>query len=261
LALPTGPRRKPLGAAVPRQHGRVAGRLLKWLGTLLLGWVLLSVLAVLMLRWSNPLSSAMMAEARVQAWLEQRHDYRTDYQWVSLEQISPHAAIAVVASEDQQFPFHAGFDFNSIRAAVRASEQGKHLRGASTISQQVSKNLFLWSGHSFVRKGLEAYFTVLIEALWPKERILEMYLNVAQFGDGIYGVQAAAQRFWHKSARTLSSSEAALLAAVLPNPVQMHADRPSRYVTMRRDQILAQMRDLGGAAYLRALESERREAH
>jgi monofunctional biosynthetic peptidoglycan transglycosylase len=228
---------------------------------LLLGCLALSVITVLLLRWLNPLTSAMMVEARVQAWAAQRHDYRTDYHWVSLEQISPHAAIAVVAAEDQLFPFHAGFDFNSIRAAVRASEQGKHLRGASTISQQVSKNLFLWSGHSFVRKGLEAYFTVLIEALWPKERILETYLNVAQFGDGVYGVQAAAQRFWHKSARNLSSSEAALLAAVLPNPVQMHADRPSRYVALRRDQILGQMRGLGGAGYLRALESERRESH
>ena len=110
---------------------------------------------------------------------------------MDLEQISPHAAIAVIASEDQQFPFHAGFDFNSIREAVRANEHGKHLRGASTISQQVAKNLFLWTGHSFVRKGLEAWFTVLIETLWPKERILEMYLNIAQFGDGVYGVQAA----------------------------------------------------------------------
>ena len=244
-----------------RQRGRIARPLFKWLGALLLGWVAVSVVAVLLLRWLNPLTSAMMVEARVQAWAAQRHDYRTDYQWVNLEQISPHAAIAVVASEDQLFPFHAGFDFNSIRAAVRASEQGKHLRGASTISQQVAKNLYLWSGHSFVRKGLEAYFTVLIEALWPKERILEMYLNIAQFGDGIYGVQAASQRFWHKNARVLNSSEGALLAAVLPNPVQMHADRPSRYVAMRRDQILAQMRELGGAAYLRALESERRATH
>jgi monofunctional glycosyltransferase len=247
--------------AVHRQRGRVARRFFKWLGALLLGWIAVSVVAVLLLRWLNPLTSAMMVEARVQAWAAQRHDYRTDYRWVNLEQISPHAAIAVVASEDQLFPFHAGFDFNSIRAAVRASEQGKHLRGASTISQQVAKNLYLWSGHSFVRKGLEAYFTVLIEALWPKERILEMYLNIAQFGDGIYGVQAATQHFWHKNARALTSSEAALLAAVLPNPVLMHADRPSRYVAMRREQILAQMRELGGAAYLRALESERRETH
>lgn len=240
-------------------HGRsFAARLSKWLGTALLLWLLLTALPVLLLRWLHPLTSAFMLEASLEAWRAQERGYHTDYQWVSLEQISPHAAIAVIASEDQQFPFHAGFDFNSIREAVRASEHGKRLRGASTISQQVAKNLFLWPGYSFVRKGLEAYFTVLIETLWPKERILEMYLNVAQFGDGIYGVQAAARRFWHKPAQRLSSSDAALLAAVLPNPLRMHADRPSRYVLMRRDQILGQMRELGGDAYLRALDSEHR---
>ena len=239
------------------QRRSFAARLLRWLGAALLVWLLLTVLPVLLLRWLHPLTSAFMLEARLEAWREQR-TYHTDYQWVSLEEISPHAAIAVIASEDQQFPFHAGFDFNSIREAVRASERGKHLRGASTISQQVAKNLFLWPGFSFVRKGLEAYFTVLIETLWPKERILEMYLNVAQFGDGIYGVQAAAGRFWHKPARRLSSAEAALLAAVLPNPLRLHAERPSRYVLGRRDWILGQMRGLGGDAYLRALESEHR---
>ncbi len=243
-----------------RRRGGVVRRILEWLGAVLLAWVVLSVVAVLLLRWLNPMTSAMMVEGRAQAWATQRRDYHSDYQWASLEQISPHAAIAVIASEDQLFPFHAGFDLNSIRAAVRASERGKRLRGASTISQQVAKNLFLWSGHSFARKGLEAYFTVLIEALWPKERILEMYLNIAQFGDGIYGVEAASHRFWHKPAGGLSSSEAALLAAVLPNPLQLHAERPSRYVLTRRDWILGQMRDLGGAGYLRALETERRGA-
>jgi monofunctional biosynthetic peptidoglycan transglycosylase len=233
-------------------------RLARWLGALLLAWLLFTVLAVLLLRWLHPLASAVMVEARLEAWAAHRRDYHTDYRWVSLEQISPHAAIAVIASEDQLFPFHAGFDFNSIREAVRASERGKRLRGASTISQQVAKNLFLWGGHSFVRKGLEAYFTVLIELLWPKERILEVYLNIAQFGDGIFGVEAAAQRFWHKPARALSSSEAALLAAVLPNPLRLHADRPSGYVLSRHEWILGQMRDLGGASYLRALENERR---
>jgi len=175
-----------------------------------------------------------MVEARIAAWQGHERGYHTDFRWVSLEQISAHAAIAVIASEDQQFPFHTGFDFNSIREAVRASERGKRLRGASTISQQVAKNLFLWPGHSFIRKGLEAYFTVLIETLWPKERILEVYLNIAQFGDGIYGVQAAAQRFWHKPASRLSSAEAASLAAVLPNPLRLHAERPSRYVIERQ---------------------------
>jgi monofunctional glycosyltransferase len=246
----------------PNSRGSIAVRLLKWLGIAAVAWLLLTVTPLLLLRWLRPLTSAFMLEAQAQAWLAQDRGYRTDFQWVSLERISPHAAIAVIASEDQQFPYHAGFDFDSIREAIRASERGKRLRGASTISQQVAKNLFLWNGHSFVRKGLEAYFTVLIEALWPKERILEMYLNVAQLGNGIYGVQAAAQRFWHTPARQLSSSEAALLAAVLPNPLRLHAERPSAYVLERRDWILGQMRRLGGAAYLRVLENERpRERH
>jgi len=242
------------------QRGRVAVRLLKWFLIVLLAWLLLTATPVLLLRWLRPLTSAVMLEAAAQAWAAQDHGYRTDFEWVSLEQISPHAAIAVIASEDQLFPFHAGFDFDSIREAVRESERGRRLRGASTISQQVAKNLFLWSRHSLVRKGLEAYFTVLIEALWPKERILEMYLNVAQFGNGVYGVQAAAERFWHKPARRLTSADAALLAAVLPNPLRLHADRPSRYVLSRRDWILDQMRMLGGPEYLRALESERASA-
>jgi len=240
------------------QRGRLAGRLLRWCGLALLAWLLLTATPVLLLRWLRPLTSAFMLEERLAAWQAGDGPYHTDFRWVSLEQVSPHAAIAVIASEDQQFPFHAGFDFDSIREAVRASERGKRLRGASTISQQVAKNLFLWGGHNLVRKGLEAWFTVLIETFWPKERILEMYLNVAQFGSGIYGVQAAAERFWHKPALRLSSSEAALLAAVLPNPLRLHAERPSRYVLLRRDWILGQMADLGGAAYLRALESERR---
>lgn len=235
----------------------LAGRLLRIAGAAALAWLLLTATPVLVLRWLHPLTTAFMLEARADAALAGRHDYRQDYRWASLEQISPHAAIAVIASEDQQFPFHAGFDFGSIREAVRASEHGKRLRGASTISQQVAKNLFLWPGHSFVRKALEAWFTVLIETLWPKERILEMYLNVAQFGDGVYGVQAAALRFWHTPAARLTSGEAALLAAVLPNPLRLHAERPSAYVLERRDWILGQMRGLGGAAYLRAVEKER----
>jgi monofunctional glycosyltransferase len=216
-----------------------------------------TAIAVLLLRWLNPFTSAFMLTARVQATIDHDARYRTDYRWVSLERISPHAALAVIASEDQLFPFHAGFDLNSIREAVRASERGKRLRGASTISQQVAKNLFLWSGHSFVRKGLEAWFTVLVEAMWPKERILEIYLNVIELGKGVYGVEAASQRYFHKPAARLSSSEAALMAAVLPNPLHYHADSPSPYVLSRRDWILGQMRDLGGSSYLQALEREK----
>jgi len=234
------------------------GRLLKWIVYTILTCVLLCVLAVLTLRWVNPPTSAFMLAARLNAQSQGDRGYRTEYQWVDLENISPHAAIAVVASEDQQFPFHAGFDINSIRESVRASEKGKkkHLRGASTISQQTAKNLFLWNGYSFVRKALEAWLTVVMELTWPKERILEVYLNIAEFGKGIYGVQAASTRFFHKPASRLSSSEAATLAAVLPNPIKMHADRPSAYVSERRDQILGQMRALGGASYLQALEKE-----
>jgi monofunctional biosynthetic peptidoglycan transglycosylase len=220
--------------------------------------VLLTTSSVLIMRWVHPVTSAFMLEASIQAFIDGDATYRTDFQWVNLEGISPQAAVAVIASEDQQFPFHAGFDFNSIREAVRASERGKRLRGASTISQQVAKNLFLWSGHSFVRKGLEAYFTILIESMWPKERILETYLNVAEFGRGVYGVEAAARHFYRKPASRLTSRDAALLAAVLPNPVRFRVEKPSRYVLSRREWILGQMRDLGGASYLHAVENEPR---
>jgi monofunctional biosynthetic peptidoglycan transglycosylase len=234
------------------------GRLLKWIVLAILGCVVLSALVVLSLRWIDPPTSAFMLETRLRAMSEGDRTYRTDYEWVNLERISPHAAIAVIASEDQQFPFHAGFDLNSIRESVRASERGKKLRGASTISQQVAKNLFLWNGRNFVRKGVEAWMTVLIELTWPKERILEVYLNIVELGKGIYGMEAAARRFYHKPAARLTSSEAAVLAAVLPNPVRMHADRPSAYVLERRDWILGQMRALGGPSYLQAVEKESR---
>ncbi|MDB6102261.1 MAG: mtgA [Gammaproteobacteria bacterium] len=234
------------------------GRLLKWIVLAILACVVLSALFVLSLRWIDPPTSAFMLETRLRATSEGDRTYRTDYEWVNLERISPHAAIAVIASEDQQFPFHAGFDLNSIRESVRASERGKKLRGASTISQQVAKNLFLWNGRSFVRKGVEAWMTVLIELTWPKERILEVYLNIVELGRGIYGMEAAARRFYHKPAARLTSSEAAVLAAVLPNPIRMHADRPSAYVLERRDWILGQMRALGGPSYLQAVEKESR---
>jgi monofunctional glycosyltransferase len=237
------------------QRGSCLGALFKLLALAVLAWVVLTCLAVLVLRWVHPITSAYMLEAQAHAALARNWRYRTDYEWVNLEEISSNAAVAVIASEDQQFPFHAGFDFKSIRESVRASEHGKKLRGASTISQQVAKNLFLWPG-GFVRKAFEAYFTVLIEALWPKERILEMYLNIAQFGEGVYGVEAAAHHFYHKSAARLTSSEAAVLAAVLPNPIKMRVDRPSAYVMSRRDWILGQMRDLGGASYLKGIENE-----
>jgi monofunctional biosynthetic peptidoglycan transglycosylase len=224
-------------------------------GRALLAWLLATATAVLLLRWLPPLTSAGMLEAWAHARMRGDSHYRLEFEWVDLEHISPNAALAMIASEDQSFPFHAGFDFKSIREAVQGNERGKRLRGASTISQQVAKNLFLWPGRSLSRKALEAYFTLLIEGLWPKERILEMYLNIAELGKGVYGVEAAARRFYHVPAGRLSEEQAALLAAVLPNPVRLHVERPSSYVLERRDFILEQMRGLGGTGYLQALQS------
>jgi monofunctional glycosyltransferase len=216
------------------------------------GGLVLSVVSTLALRWVHPWTSGLMIEKRVAAWRQSKR-YDTRYQWVDWARISPHAPLAVLASEDQRFPEHHGFDFDSIQSAIDDHEKGGRLRGASTISQQVAKNVFLWSGRSFVRKGLEAYFTVLIEFLWPKRRILEVYLNVAEMGDGVFGVEAASQRFFRKSAARLSPAEAALLAAVLPNPVRFRADRPSAYVEERRAFILQQMELMGGTTFLKRL--------
>jgi monofunctional biosynthetic peptidoglycan transglycosylase len=235
-------------------------RLVRWTLTGLAVAFLVTALPVVAMRWVDPWYSAFMLDAALDASRAGKKSYQTDYRWVDLEHISPHAAVAVIAAEDQVFPFHAGFDLKSIREAIRhnerqASKRRPRIRGASTITQQVSKNLFLWSGRGYVRKGLEAYFTLLIEMSWPKERILEVYLNIAQFGDGVYGVEAAARRFWRKPAARLDRFEAATLAAVLPNPITFKANAPSQYVVKRRDWILAQMRGLGGARYLNELEN------
>jgi len=158
---------------------------------------------------------------------------------------------------DQKFAFHPGFDFEAIDAALQERERGKRLRGASTISQQVAKNLYLWPGPSFVRKGLETYLTMLIELLWPKQRILEVYLNFAEFGPGVYGVGAAARRYFHSDAAHLTPLESARLAAVLPNPKRLHADRPSAYILRREAWILEQMGALGGPSYIGELDGAR----
>jgi monofunctional biosynthetic peptidoglycan transglycosylase len=211
-----------------------------------------SVLAVLVLRWVPPLTSGVMVERRFGALVAGK-SYSLDYRWVPWGRIAKPAGLAVIAAEDQNFPTHHGFDFESLQKAIDAHEEGRRLRGASTISQQVAKNVFLWSGRSFVRKGLEAYFTVLIELMWPKRRILEVYLNVAELGPGVFGVEAASQRFFRKPAAKLTASDAALLAAVLPNPIRLKADRPSAYVEERRGWILQQMAQLGGTALVDGL--------
>lgn len=186
-----------------------------------------------------------MARDRINAWWNEEPRYQFRHRWVDGARISPYLKLAVIASEDQKFIDHYGFDLQSINDALEAREQGRRVRGASTISQQVAKNLFLWPGQSWIRKGIEAYFTALIETLWNKRRIMEVYLNVAEFGRGTYGAEAAAQRFFKKSAAQLNASDAALMASVLPNPIRLRIHAPSEYVRSRQTFILRQMQGLG----------------
>lgn len=230
--------------------------------------VALSVGQVLVLRFVDPPLSAFMLARWLEAVLAGDVGYRVAYEFRPLAQISPQLPLAVIAAEDQNFPRHHGFDFDAIRKAQehnermleRAERRGvpvRRLRGASTISQQTAKNLFLWQGNGltrWLRKGLEAWYTVLIETFWPKRRILELYVNVAEFGDGVYGAQAAARHFFGKDARALSAAEAARLAAVLPSPRRYHAAHPGAYVQRRAQQIQRQMVAIGGVGVVRALD-------
>ena len=239
-----------------------------WWWKLPLLLALLSVVQVLALRFVDPPFSAFMAWRQLDALLARDWDFRIAHDWRDFGQMSPNLPLALVAAEDQNFARHNGFDFDAIekaqahneKMAARAERRGtpvRRIRGASTISQQTAKNLFLWQGGGatrWLRKGLEAWFTLLIEALWPKQRILEVYVNVAEFGDGIYGAQAAARTFFGKDASKLSASEAARLAAVLPSPKRYSAARPGPYVQRRTRQVERQMRAIGGPAYLEQLD-------
>ena len=209
--------------------------------------------AVLAWRWMDPITTSFILQRKASELLAGGSARDIEHRWVALPGISPHAGLAVIASEDQRFVEHWGFDLNSIQEAIEERQSGGRVRGASTITQQVAKNLFLWPGRSWLRKGLEAYVTVLIELCWSKRRILEVYLNVAQFGDKTFGVAAASHRFFGKRASQLSAYEAALLAAVLPNPVRMRAEDPSAYVRQRARWIQRQMRALGGSGYVRGI--------
>jgi monofunctional biosynthetic peptidoglycan transglycosylase len=217
-------------------------------------WVAVTVVAVVALRWIAPPTTTFMLRDRVGALFGSDPAYEFRHEWRDWDQMSINAGLAVVASEDQRFPQHHGFDFEQIDKALQDRERGRRVRGASTITQQVAKNLFLWPGQSWFRKGLEAGLTVLIELAWPKQRILEVYLNVAEFGRGTWGVQAASRRFFRKDAARLSRSEAALLAAVLPAPRRYRADQPGPYVLRRQAWIQRQMAALGGPAYLANLD-------
>ena len=197
--------------------------------------------------------SAVMLERQVSAWFSGDFHYVAHSDWVGMDEISPWMGLAVIAAEDQKFPDHWGFDVPAIEKALAHNERNENrIRGASTLSQQTAKTLFLWDGRSWLRKGLEVGLTVGIETVWSKKRILTVYLNIAEFGDGIFGVEAAAQRYFHKPASRLTPAEAALLAAVLPNPIRFRADAPSGYVHSRQAWILRQMRQLGGEGFMQA---------
>ena len=239
-----------------------------WLWKLPLLLVLFSVAQVIALRFIDPPFSMFMVTRQLDAVFKGDFKFRITYDWRDMAKISPNLPLAVVASEDQNFALHHGFDFEAIekaqahneRMAERAEKRGKpvsRLRGASTISQQTAKNLFLWSGGGWtrmLRKGVEVWYTGLIELLWPKQRILEVYVNIAEFGDGVYGAQAASRNFFRKDAARLTPAEAARLAAVLPSPKRYNAANPGPYVQRRADSIQRQMRQIGGPAYLRTLD-------
>ncbi|MBW7470711.1 monofunctional biosynthetic peptidoglycan transglycosylase [Marinobacter sp. F4218] len=214
----------------------------------LVGALVLVFAVITLFRFVDPPTSSFMLGYRVSAPGQSLHQ-----EWVDLEAISPWMPLAVVASEDQRFPHHWGVDFNAIRKALAEYNAGEGLRGASTITQQTAKNLFLWNGRSFVRKALEAGLALGIDALWPKKRILEVYLNIAEFGPGIYGVEAASRLYFGVAASRLSQVQAARLAAVLPNPKVLSAVSPSAYVWDRVYWIRDQMGQLSGLNYLRGV--------
>lgn len=218
-----------------------------------LWFILLSVFSVLLFKWVNPPATSIMIQRKIEAFVSWNERQMIAQEWFSYDDISKQMAIAVIAAEDQNFPFHFGFDFEQIEKAIEQHNRGRKLRGASTITQQVAKNLFLWEGRSFIRKGLEAYLTVLIELLWSKERILEVYLNIIEMGDLIFGVGAASQIYFKKPPAKLTRSQAALLTATIPNPKRFSARRPSNYVLRRQSWILGQMSSLGGVDYLKNL--------
>ncbi|MHC8405283.1 monofunctional biosynthetic peptidoglycan transglycosylase [Pseudomonas sp. TMB3-21] len=216
-----------------------------------------SIVLVLIFRVVPPPGTALMVERKVESWID-GEPINLQRTWKPWEEISDDLKLAVIAGEDQKFPEHWGFDFGAIQKALAHNELGGTVRGASTLSQQVSKNLFLWSGRSWLRKGLEVWFTGLIEVLWPKQRILEVYLNSVELDKGVFGAEAAARHHFGVSARSLSRHQASLLAAVLPNPRVWSASRPTSYVARRAGWIRQQMSQLGGDSYLVGLNDSRR---
>jgi monofunctional biosynthetic peptidoglycan transglycosylase len=208
----------------------------------------LSILSVIIFKWVPIPFTPLMVTRIIEFKLEEK-DAIYSHKWVPLEDISPNLQKAVIASEDGNFLKHNGFDFEAIQKAFKNNNKGKRLKGGSTISQQTAKNIFLWQGRSYIRKGLEAYFTVLIELIWGKERIMEVYLNSIEMGNGVYGAQEAARHWYSKTATNLTPREAAGIAAILPNPRKFKASNSSSYINRRKDKIMRVMRHVGKIEY------------
>ncbi|MDC1452373.1 monofunctional biosynthetic peptidoglycan transglycosylase [Vicingaceae bacterium] len=221
-------------------------RILVGLLKLLAVFLLLSFAWVAAYKYLSPPITGMM----FYKWWEQEN-YTIDYRWKDLKEINSSVPLAFISSEDQKFLDHNGFDVEAIRKAIKSNKESKKLRGASTISQQVAKNVFLLPTKSYLRKGLEVYFTFLIELVWGKERIMEVYINVVELGKGVYGVEAAAQKYFKKSTKKLSRQNAALIATALPNPLIYKLKSPSGYMHKRANWVLRQMNNLGGEGILR----------
>ncbi|MBM7062381.1 monofunctional biosynthetic peptidoglycan transglycosylase [Pseudomonas sp. UL073] len=230
--------------------------LLRRLVKFLLWAMAASAVWVLVLRWVPPPGSALMVERKIESWLDGK-PIDLQRSWRPWKELPDNLKVAVIAAEDQKFAEHWGFDVAAIQKAMAHNERGGSLRGASTLSQQVAKNLFLWSGRSWLRKGFETWFTALIELLWPKQRILEVYLNSVEWDDGVFGAEAAAKHHFGIGAPYLSTAQASLLAAVLPNPREWSAGHPGAYVSRRAGWIRQQMRQLGGSDYLSRLSGGR----
>ena len=223
-------------------------KIFRWIWKAMLWFFGLSILSVIIFKWIpipfTPLMITRIIEFKLDGDVAiYSHD------WVPLEEISPNLQKAVIASEDGNFLKHSGFDFNAMQKAFKNNSKGKRLKGGSTISQQTAKNVFLWQGRSYIRKGLEAYFTVLIELIWGKERIMEVYLNSIEMGNGVYGAESASQHWYRTNASNLTKAQAAGIGAILPNPRKYKATNSSSYIERRKSKILKVMRHLGKIEY------------
>lgn len=219
-------------------------RITRWIIKAVIAFLLLTIFIIVGLRYFNPPVTSLMVYKYLQNGRKQIHQ-----KWVQLEEVSPLVPLAIIAAEDQNFLNHSGFDFTAIKKAIKHNQTSKTTWGASTISQQLAKNIFLIPTKSVLRKGLEAYFTVVIELAMSKKRIMELYINVVEMGDSYYGIGVAAQLYFKKSVQNLQAEEAALIAAALPNPIMFNVHNPSDYVQKRKRWIVGQMNNLGGEAF------------